>query len=510
MPASLANASGEQQQKLASIKALELLLICSAGRSPGEKPAPRRPSARGETGESARDRRRQKTLGAATSAQGAAPCPCSPKQLLQRGPSQGIQRKMGDDEFSLRTSSPRIVPAAPKTPQAEKPTLTLPQLSTSSKGLSNVEIARQLLKEELTLHQKKKPPPEPTAFSRLSVRNLPWKRKGFLKDHRKPWEPPKIALKQTIVRDKAANCIIKWWCYHRQTLYMYRLRVLFYQHHKVSRRRVVRFGEEQRQALRSQAQSFKDHADALCDEASKRGGDWRQMLDELAAARHQIASERSDNAREYAEQSEQRARDIDDEEERQRRAAKDAARERTEAFNAEREALAKRKAEDAHKLAVDRAEIKANMDFKCGVDPVKRFLAGLQGSVADSVQLAEAPAPAPLVEAPAPAPNAAAPAPARGAVYVDPATGVAYGAGYVVGPPADPDDLRQKMRDDFLLLMRAQTLLPAPTKALLKFYAKAWDEAPPAHWSDVIRGLCDEGLVQATRDAAGEPVEVWF
>ena len=133
-----------------------------------------------------------------------------------------------------------------------------------------------------------------------------------------------------------------------------------------------------------------------------------------------------------------------------------------------------------------------------------------EGSVADSVQLAEAPAPAPLVEAPAPAPDAAAPAPAQGGVYVDPATGVSYAADYVVGPPPDPDDLRQKMRDDFLLLMRAQTLLPAPTKALLKFYAKAWDEAPPAHWSDVIRGLCDEGLVQATRDAAGEPVEVWF
>ena len=95
-------------------------------------------------------------------------------------------------------------------------------------------------------------------------------------------------------------------------------------------------------------------------------------------------------------------------------------------------------------------------------------------------------------------------------IYVDPATGVAYGADYVVGPPANPDDLREKMRADFILLMRAQTLLPAPTKALLKFYAKAWDEAPPAHWSDVIRGLCDEGLVQATRDAAGEPVEVWF
>ena len=56
--------------------------------------------------------------------------------------------------------------------------------------------------------------------------------------------------------------------------------------------------------------------------------------------------------------------------------------------------------------------------------------------------------------------------------------------------------------------MRARRLpLVQPTD---KFYAKAWDEAPPAHWSDVIRGLCDEGLVQATRDAAGEPVEVWF
>ena len=93
---------------------------------------------------------------------------------------------------------------------------------------------------------------------------------------------------------------------------------------------------------------------------------------------------------------------------------------------------------------------------------------------------------------------------------MDPATGVAYGADYVVGPPRDEADLREKMRADFILLMRAQTLLPAPTKALLKFYAKAWDEAPPAHWSDVIRGLCDEGLVRATRDAAGEPVEVWF
>ena len=205
---------------------------------------------------------------------------------------------MGDDEFSLRTSSPRIVSKAPpKTPEK----LQLPQLSTSSKGLSNVEIARQLLKEELAMHKQKKAPPTPTAFSRLSVRNLPWQRKGFLSDHRKPWEPPKIALKQTIVRDKAANCIIKWWCYHRQTLYMYRLRVLFYQHHKVSRRRVVRFGEEQRCALRAQAQSFKDHADALCDEASKHKGDWRQMLDELAATRHQIASERSDNAREHAQ-----------------------------------------------------------------------------------------------------------------------------------------------------------------------------------------------------------------
>ena len=110
-----------------------------------------------------------------------------------------------------------------------------------------------MLREELALHKKKKTEREPTAFDRMTVRKLPWHRKGFLADHRKPWEPPKMALKQTVVRDKAANCIIKWWCYHRQTLYMYRLRVLFYQHHKVSRRRVVRFGEEQVRALRAQS-----------------------------------------------------------------------------------------------------------------------------------------------------------------------------------------------------------------------------------------------------------------
>ena len=318
-----------------------------------------------------------------------------------------------------------------------------------------------------------------------------------------------MALKQTIVRDKAANCIIKWWCYHRQTLYMYRLRVLFYQHHKVSRRRVVRFGEEQRCALRAQAQSFKDHADALCDEASKHKGDWRQMLDELAATRHQIASERSDNAREHAQMREQRARDIDDEEERHKREAKEAAQQRTEAFNAEREALAAQKAADAHRLMVDRAEIKANMDFKCGVDPVKRFLAGLAGSVADSVQLAEAPAPAPSSRR-----RRRRPTPPRRR-----RRRVAFmWTRRRAWPMArTTSSARRRIRmicarrcARTFLLMRAQTLLPAPTKALLKFYAKAWDEAPPAHWSDVIRGLCDEGLVQATRDAAGEPVEVWF
>ena len=114
---------------------------------------------------------------------------------------------MEGDEFSLRPSSPRIVSKAPpKTPEK----LSLPQLSTSSKGLSQVEIARQLLREELALHKKKKPEREPTAFDRMTVRKLPWHRKGFLSDHRKPWEPPKMALKQTVVRDKAANCIIKW------------------------------------------------------------------------------------------------------------------------------------------------------------------------------------------------------------------------------------------------------------------------------------------------------------
>ena len=56
------------------------------------------------------------------------------------------------------------------------------------------------------------------------------------------------------------------------------------------------------------------------------------------------------------------------------------------------------------------------------------------------------------------------------------------------GPPRDDGDVKRKMREDFLLLMRAQTLLPAPTKALLKFMPRPEDEAPPAHWSTSSAG----------------------
>ena len=60
---------------------------------------------------------------------------------------------MEGDEFSLRTSSPRIVSKAPpKTPEK----LSLPQLSTSSKGLSQVEIARQLLRRSSPSTKKRK------------------------------------------------------------------------------------------------------------------------------------------------------------------------------------------------------------------------------------------------------------------------------------------------------------------------------------------------------------------
>ena len=117
--------------KLACIHTSPESKTCSAR---GEEQSLAARARRDKPRESTRDHRRQtKPLGAAHHVPG----------VIMEG-----------DEFSLRTSSPRIVSKAPpKTPEK----LQLPQLSTSSKGLSNVEIARQLLKEELAQHKQKKP-----------------------------------------------------------------------------------------------------------------------------------------------------------------------------------------------------------------------------------------------------------------------------------------------------------------------------------------------------------------
>lgn len=69
---------------------------------------------------------------------------------------------------------------------------------------------------------------------------------------------------------------------------------------------------------------------------------------------------------------------------------------------------------------------------------------------------------------------------------------------------------QKKMGEDFLLLMRGQTFLPAATKSMLKFMQKSWQNAMPSHWYEVIRGLYQKDLISVTLNADGNPVEVWF
>ena len=125
---------------------------------------------------------------------------------------------MGDDEFSLRTRrAHRIRP--PKTPEKLHY-----RSSYQFQGLSNVEIARQLLREELAQHKQKNhqrnQQPSPAWREEPTL-----KRKGFLKDHR-AGSPRRSPLSRPSAATRPRT-VIKWWCYHRQTLYC-RL-VLFYQ-----------------------------------------------------------------------------------------------------------------------------------------------------------------------------------------------------------------------------------------------------------------------------------------
>lgn len=69
---------------------------------------------------------------------------------------------------------------------------------------------------------------------------------------------------------------------------------------------------------------------------------------------------------------------------------------------------------------------------------------------------------------------------------------------------------RTKMGEDWVLLMRSQTFLPAASKQLMRVMAKSWKNAMPSHWFEIIRGLYDAGTIAINLNADGNATECWF
>lgn len=241
---------------------------------------------------------------------------------------------------------------------------TLPRISFNPKGLSTLEKARLLYDQELAWHKTKPSPPKPTPFSRLSATKLPWNRKGALRDYVRPWEKPK-GPKGGVRRIKAAEIIRKWWVFHRQSLAMFRLRVVFYQHQKIAQRRVADFGAGQLRVLEAQRRVHGEDTRALHGEALRQGGDWSTALEEQSQARQVAEREFRARAEENAERIEATAREIGEEKERKLQDAIDEARQRTEAYHTRRDAATAKKAAEARRLANERARIKAEAEAKC-------------------------------------------------------------------------------------------------------------------------------------------------
>lgn len=241
---------------------------------------------------------------------------------------------------------------------------TLPRISFNPKGLSTLEKARLLYDQELALHKTKPSPPQPTLFSRLSATKLPWNRKGALRDYVRPWEKPK-GPKGGVRRIKAAEVIRKWWVFHRQSLAMFRLRVVFYQHQKTAQRRVADFGAGQLRVLEAQRRVHGEDTRALHGEALRQGGDWSVALEEQSQARQVAEREFSVRAHENFKRIKDTARGIDEEKERKLQDAIDGARQQTEADRNRRDAATAKKAAEAHRLANERARIKAEAEAKC-------------------------------------------------------------------------------------------------------------------------------------------------
>ena len=148
-----------------------------------------------------------------------------------------------------------------------------------------------------------------------------------------------------------------------------------------------------------------------------------------------------------------------------------------------------KKKEEERQLHMHLAQAKAEAELLAQIDPIRRFL-DKECEARDE--------------------------------WVDPKTQVKYPKDYALGPApvAEGDEekkgdealaiRRKKMGEDWVLLMRSQTFLPAASKQLMRVMAKSWKNAMPSHWFEIIRGLYDQGVISINLNADGNATECWF
>lgn len=321
--------------------------------------------------------------------------------------------------------------------------------------------------------------------------HLPWNKDGP-KNYKKPWDGAgkhSTNARNRDERTRAASVVREWWIAQRANLDHYHLKVLFYKHEKEASARMGDFKRHQLHLIQTQQRCFTEDAQALKDEVAAQQAEWSEAMERREQAAMEQEVMLSARGLEAEEQRERMKREIEAEKERNLEAARAAAEKRKEEDRLRREEDKAKKEEEELALTRHLAQAKAEAELLAQIDPIRRFL-DKECEASD--------------------------------VWTDPKTGVAYPKDYVLGPRAleDGEDApvgdealqvrRTKMGEDWVLLMRSQTFLPAASKQLMRVMAKSWKNAMPSHWFEIIRGLYDAGTIAINLNADGNATECWF
>lgn len=321
---------------------------------------------------------------------------------------------------------------------------------------------------------------------------LPWNKDGP-KNYCKPWEGLRGGHANSRgVKDilgKAANVIRDWWVHHRANLDHYHLRVLFYRHEKEASNRMGDFKRNQLHLIQTEQRHFSKDADFLKSEIKQQSADWTAAMDLRAHAAQEEELMLSARGMEAENVRARMKRAIEEEEAAQLMTARRDAEERRAQETARRADIESKKIEEERQLNMHLAQAKAEAEILAQIDPIRRFLDA-------------------EVEA-------------DDGFYQDPKTKLRYPKSYALGPVVEVEgeekkgdealaQRRKKMVEDWVLLMRAQTFLPAASKNLMRFMAKSWENAMPSHWYEIIRHCYDKGIISINVNPDGNATEVWF